>query len=461
MFKKILLINTPDDEKPINRDMAGGLGFDRSTTTILPPLDLLSYATYLDQKGYSVRLFDAQVEMSNKEHINGVISQFQPDIVIVTLSLPSLDKDIEFAKWLKVELSYNCEIVLKTGIRHQPTLEKMLRESGCSYCIIGECDLSIEQILKGETLKGTARLYNGRYKEEDDILLKDLNLLPELNRKFLKNERYCYPTLGPKTTTMQTSRGCPFSCSYYCPYPLVQGKSWRAMSALRIVQEIKTIVYEEQITNILFRDATFTLDNERIKELCRLIMEQSLKVSWWCETRVDRLDADLLDMMKAAGCVGLNVGVETGDEGLLEKKAKAGMSVSDIVNLTRHCKDIGVRIRFLLMLGLPGETKQSLYATFRLVDELCPDFIGLTTVTPYPGTPFYAEAIENNWITNPDINTFGGHGYNVEIAPLTSGDYKFAMNRIHAIHSVDKDKDASGKALKQQIRDSFLKWLGE
>lgn len=457
---RVFLLNTPDVKKPINRDMAGGLGFDRSRTTVLPPLDLLSYATTLEQNGCQITLFDAQIESLSREQIRQLVSRFEPDVVILTLSLPSLDNDIAFARYLKNNGSFNAEIIFKTNVRYPSIIQRVLKESECSYCIIGECDLIIGQILTGETSHGTARLSDGKYVEESEHLLDDLDLLPNFNRKHLKNERYCYPVLGPKTTTMQTSRGCPFKCSYYCPYPLVQGKKWRAMSASRIVQELKTIVQEEHITNVFFRDATFTVDKKRIRELCRLIQEQCLKFSWWCETRVDCLDIDLVDAMQKAGCSGLNIGVETGSENLLASQAKKGVTVSDITELSQHCKGRGVKMRFLLMLGLPGETKQTLYETFMLVSQLQPDYIGVTTVTPYPGTPFYDEAIEENWIINPDINTFGGHGYNMKIGSLIPDDLRFAMEKIHAVHGIERMESSSADRCRKKIQDEFLEWAG-
>ena len=455
---RVFLLNSPDDENPISRDMAGGLGFDRSKRTILPPLDLLSYATYLDLKGFSVALLDTQVESLSLEQIRQKVCQFHPEAVILTVSLPSIDTDILFAKSLRSQLPSDCRVVLKTGIRHPRILEKILRDSDCAYCITGECDLTIDQILTEKTCRGTSRILNDWFYEEKEPLLEDLDQLPVLNREFLKNEKYCYPRLGFKTTTMQTSRGCPFKCSYYCPYPLVQGKKWRAMTAPRILRELETMIEEQQIRNVFFRDATFTLNKSRIRDLCRLILSSSLNIAWWCETRVDCLDKELLDLMQEAGCAGMNIGIETGDESLMADLAKQGLGLADVVSLTEYCKKIGIKLHFLLMLGLPGETKRSLFETFKLVDQMEPESIGTTTVTPYPGTQLYADAIKNNWIVNPDLNSFGGHGYNMQINPLTSDDLKFAMERIHEICRIKQTRDKSSMIRREKLYNEFFNW---
>jgi radical SAM superfamily enzyme YgiQ (UPF0313 family) len=311
---RVFLVNTPE-EKCISRDMAGGLGFDRSVRNVLPPLDLLAYATLLHAKGYIVEMLDSQVEDLSAEEILAEITDFFPDAVILTVSLPTLDSDIEYVQTLKRRLPERVQVIVRTAIRFAPVLQQILQESQCDFCITGECDLTLPGLLEGHTQEGTVRLLEGVYCETSETLLRELDGLPMLNRKYLKNDKYCYSRLGSKITTLQTSRGCPFSCGYYCPYPLVQGKKWRAMSASRVFREMAEIVRKYGIRDILFRDATFTLQRERAIDICELVIASGLEVTWWCETRVDCLDEGLLETMKAAGCKGINVGIETGDAG--------------------------------------------------------------------------------------------------------------------------------------------------
>jgi len=274
-MKKTVILNSPYRLKAICRDMAAGLGFDGGQKTIIPPLDLLSYATWLGMKNYDVKFIDCQAEHLTDEDIIYEISTFKPDFIIISLSLPTLEADISFSRFLKDNLKKNTPIIIKTAIHYRPIIEKILNESECSFCIIGECDTIVNLLLEGNSFKGTARMLNGEYYVEDEIFLDNLDELPVLNRSYLKNNIYSYSRLGSNITTMQTSRGCPFRCAYYCPYPLVQGKKWRSMSAQRILKELQDITRRD-IKSILFRDAVFTFDQERIKTMCKLIIKNHL-----------------------------------------------------------------------------------------------------------------------------------------------------------------------------------------
>ena len=457
IINRVVLINTPE-EKQISRDMAGGLGFDRSSRTVLPPLDLLSYATVLKAEGRYVELIDSQVEDISAQQLVDRIVDCRPDAVILTLSLPTLDSDVRFAQGLRGCLPDNCLIVFKTGIRFLPVLQEVLKESLCDFCITGECDLSITGILERNDRRGTVRIDNDVVIETPEDRLQNLDELPLPDRTLLQNERYAYNRLGTNITTMQTSRGCPYSCDYYCPYPLVQGKKWRAMSVQRILAEIRDGVLNHAITGILFRDATFTLDRERIHSLCDELIANGPDFSWWCETRVDCLDETLLKSMQRAGCKGINIGIETGDKKLMAELAKKGLTPDRIVELTEFCKTIGIELHYLLMVGLPGESRETLYETFRLVDRMQPDSIGITTVTPYPGTRLYEDAVKNGWIIRPDVNSFSGHGYNLQTGELQPDDLRFAVDTIYAVSKLKDMLPEQADHRRQELYDVFESW---
>jgi len=129
-----------------------------------------------------------------------------------------------------------------------------------------------------------------------------------------------------------------------------------------------------------------------------------------CETRVDCLGDALLEQMAAAGCVGMLVGVETGDEAVMHhKEGKKGLTVPKLAHLRRRARELGIRLHFLLIAGLPHETRSSIVDTYDLVMRHDPDTIGLTVITPYPGTPLHAEAEREGWIESADWRDWGGH----------------------------------------------------
>lgn len=405
---KILLINPPNKKILVSRDMAGGLGFDRSRTMVLPPLDLAYIAAVLLQKGYNVKIIDAAAENLDSEQVYTKIKQYNPAVVISLVSLPSINEDCLFLK--NIGQRFKIKKIAKTFITYPKILKEIINKSEVDFCIYGECETIIDKILEGKEKRSTAYFdKNGQFRIEEKYIIEDLNKLPIPARSLLPNKKYRYPLLGKKLTTIQTSRGCPFPCAYYCPYPLVQGRKWRARTPRNVIEEIKDIVLNFKINKILFRDATFTLDKKRTIEICDLIITNGLKIEWWCESRINCLDPELLKKMKRSGCKGISVGIETGDPKVLESEAKIGVNLTKIRNVVRASKKIGVKLHFLIMLGLPSETKNSLYKTFQLVKNLKPDSFGVTIVTPYPGTPLFKDAQKHGWVQSMDWSKFGGH----------------------------------------------------
>ena len=173
------------------------------------------------------------------------------------------------------------------------------------------------------------------------------------------------------------------------------------------MKEILQIVNRHKIQRILFRDAVFSLNADRTFEICELICQHRTTVEWWCETRINCLSQNLLRAMKKAGCRGINVGVETGDPKVLASQAKAGVTLDHLRTVRAMCNQLGIRLHFLLMVGLPGETRKSIYQTYTLIREMKPDSIGVTYITPYPGTPLFFEAREKGWILTEDWSCYG------------------------------------------------------
>lgn len=425
---KIVLLNTPLIKEKITRDMAGGLGFNATSKTLLPPLDLAILAATLREKGQQVELIDPEVKGLSSEKVKRAILAWKPKVVIASVSLPSLKNDLRFIKELKKNLPG--KVFVKTAITFPPILKKILRESLAELCLIGEVDLEISEIINGQSKRGTAYLDNEELKLNFPFRVENLDLLPLPARDLLENKDYHYPLLGSNCTTMQTSRGCPFPCAYYCPYPLVQGKVWRAMSPERVYQELEEIVRKYKIDKILFRDATFTFNKPRTKEICQKIIKGGLKFSWWCETRVNCLDEELLKIMKKAGCKGMNIGVETGDPKLMEIQGKPGVSLDQLEKIKKAADRIGLKLHFLLLIGLPGETKKTLYETFKMIVRLRPFSLGVTVVTPYPGTPLFEEAKKKGWIETQEWSYYSGDLPTMHTDNLSSWEMKLAQKLI-------------------------------
>src|SRR5438093_498275 len=392
-MERVALVNSPSLRKrAVSRGMAGGLGFDGAETLVLPPLDLALMAATLRAAGLAVELIDADPLGLDDGKVYERLDGTSYAAIVASVSLPTLEADAAFLAGLGARHP-EARVVAKTLVREPRVLEELLRKSGAHLVIHGEAELDIARIVTGEVRDGTAWLEDGKLVFRAGSPIADLAALPLPARDLLPNDRYVYPLLGAPVATLQTSRGCPYPCGYYCPYPLVEGKAWRAQSPERVLAELRDVVERHGIRKIYFRDATFTLDQKRAARLCALIREAGWRLEWMCETRVDCLGDALLEQMAAAGCVGMLVGVETGDEAVMHhKEGKKGLTVPKLAHLRRRARELGIRLHFLLIAGLPHETRSSIVDTYDLVMRHDPDTIGLTVITPYPGTPLPAPA---------------------------------------------------------------------
>lgn len=438
---KILLLSTPQQDQPLARDMAGGLGITRGELVVLPPLDLAYFAAALRKAGHSVSLFDPDTEGWTVSQTMERCLQEGMDAVICSASLPSLHNDSRFVRELRERSGV--KVAVHTNITQTPILEELLRLSQADFGLYGECEMILHDILTDRTRHGTFRLAaNGSLELNPKPVVEQLDDLPHPARDLLPKDRYRYFLLGDDRaiTTVQTSRGCPFKCAYYCPYPLVQGKAWRARSPEHVLDELTEIQNTHSIHDIFFRDAVFTLNKERTHAICEGILKRKLSLRWWCETRADGVDERLLRVMRQAGCQGINFGVETGDPEVLASVAKAGLTHERLAQVVHEAQHLGIQIHFLLMVGLPDETRQSLYMTHQLVSRLNPDSIGVTIVTPYPGTPLHDDAVANGWIESTEWRGFDGHSAVLHTDHLSAEDLRYGRNMILKLYRLQNSR---------------------
>jgi radical SAM superfamily enzyme YgiQ (UPF0313 family) len=211
------------------------------------------------------------------------------------------------------------------------------------------------------------------------------------------------------------------------------------------------------IRAILFRDACFTFDRKRCVEICEAMIEKFPGLAWWCETRVDCLDPELMALMKRAGCRGMNIGVETGDRELAETRTKIGLTLPRLSKIRDAARAEGLKLHFLLMIGFPGETRDSLYRTYGLVRDLRPESAGVCIVTPYPGTPLYLEAEEKGWIESRDWSLYGGHSAVMHTDTLSIGDIREASQKFRELFDILK-LGAAGMPRRFIAEMRFRKW---
>ena len=190
---------------------------------------------------------------------------------------------------------------------------------------------------------------------------------------------------------IRTSRDCPFGCPF-CLVGAGRGRGytgkWRAMSPERVVRELEHVVREYDVRGFFFWDETFTLNKKRSGEICDRIVKAKLDLEWRCLTRIDCVDKDVLRKMARAGCKLIEFGIESGDA-VVRARLQKRFSDDDAVERVRLTRSLGIRANCDMIVGMPWESRSTLYRTLRLAKRLCADNVHLTMAFPLPQTEFY------------------------------------------------------------------------
>ncbi len=222
-----------------------------------------------------------------------------------------------------------------------------------------------------------------------------LDELPWPARHLVPHARYRYLfQTKPRFTTMISSRGCPFRCSF-CD-KTVSGSGWRARSADDVVDELEWCQRTLGIGSVCLFDDNFTLRRKRVVAVCEEILRRGLSIEWKCEARVDGVTPDLAKLMAAAGCRTVAFGVESANQGSLDTLRK-DQRVEQAASALAACRAAGIETVAYVLVGIPGEGPQQSLETLRFAQRNAVDFIQFSTLSPVPGTDLYEQAQREGW----------------------------------------------------------------
>ncbi|MEM1995068.1 MAG: radical SAM protein [Nitrososphaerales archaeon] len=383
-------------------------GFAR-VGSIQQPLGLAYVAAVLEEAGYNVKIIDSPVlGLSLQETVETVI-RMRPDVVGITATTPTFNRAISLAESLKKV----ADIPLVIGGPHSTTLpDETLALSCFDIAIIGEGEYTMLELLKclqkGTPLhevKGIAFKERGQIvKTPPRAYIDDLDALPFPARHLLPPLKYYHPTPSAYRSlpqaTMITSRGCPYQCTF-CDRS-VFGNKYRARSPKNVVDEVEELVYEYRAKEVRFWDDTFNINRKRVLEICREMLMRRLDISWTCLCRANLVDEEMLREMAKAGCWQVEYGIESGNEELLKKIGK-GITLQQIKGAVEKTKAAGMKARGFFMLGLPGETEQTLRQTISFARSLKLDAAVFHITIPFPGTDLYLSAVSSGELRT-DLN---------------------------------------------------------
>ena len=304
---------------PYNSDVKSVVGVSS------PPLGLAYLASVLRQD-HEVKIIDSNILNYTIEDVERELRSFNPDVVGVTSVTPSIYEAYKVAEIAK-KVREDCTVIL--GGPHATFMPRQTLEE-CKYVdmiVRGEGEETtrelIEHIEKGASLREVKGI---TFREDNEIIdteprpfIKNIDDIPFPSRDLLPMDLYKYN--GVKYTSMLTSRGCPFKCSF-CSSSRLFGGFWRGRNPENVLEEMKIIYEEYGVRNIMIVDDTFTLDQERAEKICDGIIKEGWDISWGASSRVDTLSKRLVEKMKKAGCWVIFLGIESGCQKILDTIGK-------------------------------------------------------------------------------------------------------------------------------------------
>ena len=206
---------------------------------------------------------------------------------------------------------------------------------------------------------------------------------PLRNDFFSLNKKIAIPLLG--------TRGCPYSCFFYCTYPLQQGRKIRARSVENIINEIKYWKKELKTNKFVFRDPVFSINRKHTIEFCKQVIEQKLNINFMVETHLNNLDDEMIPLLRKAGLELVYVGVESSNHVVLKDMKRFTVEHDKQYKVIKKCEDAGIKVKTMFIIGNPEDTKDTIIQSINYAKYLPSLYSQFSVFTPYPGTPVYNE----------------------------------------------------------------------
>jgi len=381
----------------------GEASSERVKMMAFPPLGIQVLAPVLRQHGHQVRMFDMCHPEMQPEHIVQAVSAEKPDVIALSfLSTTTYPAAKDLARQLK-SAATNIPIIVG-GVFATINAERILKQCPYIDCVaVGEGEELLPDYLNN--IDDPSRVAGLVWRTGDRIvqnpprpLIMDLDQFPYPDRSslpidYIESLPLDIPAVLSldKFCTMQTSRGCPFSC-IYCDIPFLSQRKVRIRSAAHVLGEMQQL-HDLGYRSIYFTDDHFLLNGKRINDICTGIIERKLEFQWGCEGRVDAVAVDQLPIMSRANCKFLAFGVESGSQPVLDR-LKKNQTLSGIELAINEAKRQGIkRVHGFFVIGSPDESRQDIQESFRFAAKLKLDTFGFNRLCVYRGTPLWEEYV--------------------------------------------------------------------
>ena len=422
----VMLVNPPTPDQGLWIRTQHRVGRRTRENMVWPQVSLAQMAALL-QPPYSVKIVDANAERMDWETFKQLLDRYQPKYYLTQLTAPTLENDLYGCFLAKARGAKT--IAFGTHVTPIPR-ETMRPYPSLDFALVGEPDLTMRDLI--DHLEGRVdersdevrklfekhdpdyRLENGArgeinlskimglaWRRGREIVVNlprpfiaDLDDMPMPMHELLPLTKYRMPMIKGPFTFIVTSRGCPAGCTFCIKHVSYQ-YSVRLRSPKLLMEEMRRLK-ELGIHNIHMYADLFTVNRDQVMELCERMITEDIGIKWTCNSRVDYVDQKMLEMMSKAGCWLISWGIESGNEQVLQR-ARKGTTPDKAKKALHWAKDAGIKNWGYFIIGLPGETEETIRETIDFSKSLPLDIALFHVAAPYPGTPFFFDVVENDW----------------------------------------------------------------
>jgi len=385
--------------------------------SVYPPLSLATIASYL-KNTHRVTIIDAIAEGIDLSALIKKLEELKPDLIISSISTPTIDGDLQVLGQLKHHTKAKIAIF---GVHATYFSDELIREDYIDYVILNDPELPSLQIATGDK----DRFEGVVYKSNEKIFH-----LPSKERKIssfsipawdlVDLEKYKIPIKKKKYVLVSTARGCPFGCTF-CVVPFYYGKKIRVREISEIIEELKAV--SSYVDEVFFHTDLFTFKKDYVVKLCEQIISKKINIHWICNSRVDTFDQEMAKIMKKAGCWMVSFGIESGSQEVLDLCQKK-ITLDQSREAVQVAREEGLISIGHFVLGIPGETPETIRQTLQFSKELDPDFAEFYIATPFPGSDLFETVKDGISLSWRDIRyDYDPYGYPFDLERIRKKAY--------------------------------------
>ena len=380
-----------------------------------PPLGILYVSAFLERNGIENEVFDTT--FSEKAKLKAYLLEHRPPYLAMYVNLMTKLNVLEIIKWIKTQPALSDMKIILGGPDVRYNADNLLG-TGADFLVIGEGEesaLELVQHLESHPNQPPSEITGIGWKNSrgetvinpERTKVRNLNDLPFPNRKKIDLHKYLstWKTYhGQSALSISTMRGCPYTCKW-CSRG-VYGLSYRRRSPESVIAELKEVMTTYQPDTLWFVDDVFTISHKWLRAFCDALKESGLKISYECISRADRMNEEVIQMLKESGCFRVWIGAESGSQKIIDLMDRR-VDVDKVRDMIRLSRQYGIQAGTFIMLGYPGETEEDINETIHHLKVSNPDHFTITVAYPIKGTELFQE-IEplrldsNSWSESTD-----------------------------------------------------------